>query len=293
MNTATEVVDQETFKKWFPGLQRSGTKLSGDDNKCRLKVVCFANAGNAEDLFTLEGLGERKITSPLLEFCKQNKCEMLSVQLPGRANRRSEPWDEPKIQTVCHELASVIANELVDTDWIIIGHSVGTWVSVNLVQVLKQRFQIREPLHAFLSNFPAPTIEKNVRPWRVGKFLSEDEFKDEARKWDVGEVVFTGIWKIYHPLMRADFSLFDQYENTLAEKAFDFEITAFSGNKDRMISKEMVEKWETMTTGKFNLEIINGANHLFPLEKEFKLEWLERIVHKLKSTAILNNSIIA
>ena len=82
--------DEVTFKKLFPGLQRSGTQI-GAPERPNLRVICFANAGNAEDLFTNEGLGERRIVSPLLTFCKNYKAELLSVQLPGRGSRRNEP----------------------------------------------------------------------------------------------------------------------------------------------------------------------------------------------------------
>ena len=82
--------DEVTFKKLFPGLQRSGTQIRAPERP-NLRVICFANAGNAEDLFTNEGLGERRIVSPLLTFCKNYKAELLSVQLPGRGSRRNEP----------------------------------------------------------------------------------------------------------------------------------------------------------------------------------------------------------
>lgn len=37
--------------------------------------------------------------------------------------------------------------------------------------------------------------------------------QDECRGWDVNEVVFTpALWPIYQALMRADFTLFDEYE---------------------------------------------------------------------------------
>jgi hypothetical protein len=70
--------DEVTFKKLFPGLQRSGTQIRAPERP-NLRVICFANAGNAEDLFTNEGLGERRIVSPLLTFCKNYKAELLSV----------------------------------------------------------------------------------------------------------------------------------------------------------------------------------------------------------------------
>ena len=41
--------------------------------------------------------------------------------------------------------------------------------------------------------------------------------QDECRGWDVNEIVFsTGMWPMYHGLMRADFRLFDEYEHTHA-----------------------------------------------------------------------------
>ena len=37
-------------------------------------------------------------------------------------------------------------------------------------------------------------------------------FKEECRAWDVNEVVFSAaMWSAFKPLMRADFTLFDQY----------------------------------------------------------------------------------
>ena len=117
-----------------------------------------------------------------------------------------------------------------------------------------REYGVKEPLHFFLSNFPAPTINDKDKPWRKNKHLSEQEFQEECRRWDVQEVVFTGIWKIYHPLMRADFCLFDSYENDLKEKTFASDVTAFHGTEDFMITKNMVEQWETMTTGAFALE---------------------------------------
>lgn len=36
--------------------------------------------------------------------------------------------------------------------------------------------------------------------------------QEECRAWDVNEVVFSpGLWGTYHALMRADFTLFDEY----------------------------------------------------------------------------------
>lgn len=57
---------EDDFKKWFPGLALSKTACTSP----RFRVVCFANAGNAEDMYTSEGTGVRRAPSPLLVgFC--------------------------------------------------------------------------------------------------------------------------------------------------------------------------------------------------------------------------------
>jgi hypothetical protein len=41
--------------------------------------------------------------------------------------------------------------------------------------------------------------------------------QEECRGWDVNEVVFSpALWGTYHALMRADFTLFDEYAFTHA-----------------------------------------------------------------------------
>jgi medium-chain acyl-[acyl-carrier-protein] hydrolase len=37
--------------------------------------------------------------------------------------------------------------------------------------------------------------------------------QDECRQWDINDVVFTpAMWRVYEPLLRADFKLFDEYK---------------------------------------------------------------------------------
>lgn len=50
------------FQKWFPGLPASKTATDAP----RWRVLCFPNAGNAEDMYTNEGTGVRRAPSPLL-----------------------------------------------------------------------------------------------------------------------------------------------------------------------------------------------------------------------------------
>jgi len=104
--------DEATFKRWFPGFERANARMSNsatDANetafqgpftkktvqKPKARVLCWPNAGNAEDVFTSERArvdgALRTIPSPLIRWCQTNRAELFAVQLPGRAARSSEP----------------------------------------------------------------------------------------------------------------------------------------------------------------------------------------------------------
>ena len=137
------------------------------------------------------------------------------------------------------------------------------------------------PEHVCFSSFPPPTIPTEERPWNANNALSEDQFKTECRRWDINEIVFTQVWDMYHPLLRADFTLFDEYNYNHGETAkYSFPMTMFSAKDDRMITEAMCNDWKEKTSKRFELVPIDG-HHLFPLDKEQKDVWLKRIVKDL------------
>lgn len=84
-------------------------------------------------------------------------------------------------------------------------------------------------------------------------------------------------------MLRADFTLFDQYEYTHQDRKskFTFPITVFSAKDDGMITSTMVKGWKEETTGMpFEFVEIDG-HHLFPLDKEPKAIWLTKIAKGL------------
>ena len=80
----------EVFERWFPGLERSGTRAKG--GRPRLRVLCFTPAGSSEDMYTNEGIGKRRQESPLLAWCRANNAEVMALQLPGRGRRDKEAF---------------------------------------------------------------------------------------------------------------------------------------------------------------------------------------------------------
>jgi hypothetical protein len=53
--------------------------------------VLGGSSGNAQDMFTSEGTGSRRVPSPLLQLCREQHWRLLAAQLPGRGLRAKEP----------------------------------------------------------------------------------------------------------------------------------------------------------------------------------------------------------
>lgn len=277
--------DDALFRRWFPGLRRSGTECVGSAPPT-LRVLCWPNAGNAEDLYTNERAAGRAAPSPLLEWCRANRAECLAVQLPGRGTRLREPFIA-SAEDAADALFPVIASRLVDAPYVVVGHSVGSWLAFEFVRRAR-RAGLPAPIRAFVSAFPSPDWPQDERPWRPNRDLAEEAFKSEAREWDVNEIVFTKLWGAYHAILRADFELFDRYAYRREREGeddapFEFPITAFRGVRDRKVSGEMVRAWSRWTR-EFECVDVDGG-HLFPLERDAKNEWLRVVVRRIERIA--------
>lgn len=155
----------QTLKTWFPGFERANgfgvegvlpPGLNTDTNsvhnrKPTARVLCWPNAGNAEDLFTNERsrVGGKLVSTPsaLLEWCRLNDTHVFAPQLPGRAARGKENG-VPSTRAAAKQLLDVIGrifffdnrgddsnadseSSSLDTavPWVVIGHSLGTWLA--------------------------------------------------------------------------------------------------------------------------------------------------------------------
>ena len=276
--------DEATFSKWFPGIRISGTGVDGGE--AAGYVLCFSNAGSAEDVFTQQR-NLAPATSPLLEWAKEKGWTVLAAQLPGRMARAREACLSSCAE-VARQVLPLVASRLARAPYVVVAHSVGTWNAFEFLSLAREE-GLPMPQRAFLGAFPPPSIPAEQRPWRRQADLGDDDFKDEARGWDVNEVVFSAaMWAQFGGLMRADFRLFDEYEYARAgAEPFDFPVTAFSATRDRKVTRAMVEGWQAFTSGEFGVIDIEG-HHLFPLGqgamKAAKLEWLHKIEAALRAS---------
>jgi len=262
------------FKTWFPASVNPRFKgINPPDPKMR--VICFPNAGNSEDVFT----NTARIPSALSDWCEANNAQLLSVQYPGRYARKKEPFITTP-QEMAAGLVAVLAPAL-DKPYVLLAHSVGTWVAFETLQLIRSK-GLALPQQVIVSGFPSPDLPIEERPWKVGNELSEEEFKDEARGWDVTEDVFRDdLWLEngwnFHAILRNDFTLFDSYEfDPVKAEPLNVPIQAYYATRDRKVTQAMVQGWSRFTTQGFKLEPVEG-NHLFLLNKEDKVAWLKRV----------------
>jgi surfactin synthase thioesterase subunit len=356
--------DETTFKRWFPGFERANARMSNsatDANdetafqgpftkktvqKPKARVLCWPNAGNAEDVFTSERArvdgALRTIPSPLIRWCQTNRAELFAVQLPGRAARSSEPAlrcardaaralmpivarrffsstaktkrreDDDDVDDVDDNDSDSASDSDSDSDdakeipWIVVGHSVGSWCAFEFVR-LAASLGFHAPALACLSGFPAPDIQIERRPWRVNESLDDAAFKEECRAWGMDEAAFgEKIWPVFEPLLRADFTLFDEYEydenshrrgvederEKEKQKVFPRLLT-LRGTRDERITREAVSAWRRFSfvdekEGKKNetektyrhVELVD-APHLLLTHPAFKSAWLNAVADAL------------
>jgi hypothetical protein len=131
-------------------------------------VLCFPNAGNAEDMYTSEGTGVRRAPSPLLvradgcvpchgapwrplaaamaclqaawalqhppvqEWCRANGAECLAVQPPGR-NLRGKEAPLTTCQALAGALVPVVASKLLEAPYVVRSSSQAQLQTVMLV----------------------------------------------------------------------------------------------------------------------------------------------------------------
>ena len=270
------------LQQWCPGLQRSGTRV---DDTPALRLVCLASSGNSEDMYTAECTGARRAPSPLLAWCRAHQVEILAVQYPGRGSRNKEPCLR-SARDMAMAILNALGSRLEGSPWGVLGHSVGCLVGYELVQLAKHRPSLSPPQVFIAAAFTAPGICVSRRPWTPNARLDDEAFAAEVRAWGASEALFEPtIWNLYLPLLRHDYTMFDTAPefSITTERTLMCPVVAQWATRDSRISESHVREWAEVTAEgvPFVAEAITGT-HMFPLDKENKAAWLEKVVGHLE-----------
>eukprot|EP00747_Dinoflagellata_sp_TGD_P212935 gnl/TRDRNA2_/TRDRNA2_85959_c0_seq1.p1 gnl/TRDRNA2_/TRDRNA2_85959_c0~~gnl/TRDRNA2_/TRDRNA2_85959_c0_seq1.p1 ORF type:complete len:410 (+),score=101.01 gnl/TRDRNA2_/TRDRNA2_85959_c0_seq1:32-1261(+) len=290
-------VDQELRKSYEKKAQRAAedkefntwcfkyTTLGFPLPEPKLRIFCFHNAGSAESQWTTPA------TTALHTWIKESKqVELIAPSYPGR-DKMLKAVKHESTGTLVAALLPVLWDKLADgVPFIFLAHSVGTWVAFEML-IEMRKCGLPMPKLCFFNSFAAPHMPVSMRPWRVNRRLSDENMQTELTNWDrthftgAGKVILDGPdWtKIWMPLMRADFRLFDEYKfkHNGAPK-FDFPIHSFIMEEEFFIKQNMIDYWQDWTTNNFTTDVMKGMGHLtcFYMAAK-KKEYFQKIKDKI------------
>lgn len=216
------------------------------NSRAKLRLFCFPYAGGGAYIYR----SWSDTLPPFVEVC--------SIQLPGRGGRMSEEPLSDLAQVV--EEAARGLQPYFDRPFAFFGHSMGALISYELARQLQSENKTG-PKHLFVSAHRAPHLPRTEPSFYN---LPDDELIDELRrlKGTPSEVLENPeLMHLMLPLMRADFSVCQNYDFQAAAQPLACPITVFGGLEDTVTS-EQLQDWRQHTTATFKLRLFPG-DHFF------------------------------
>lgn len=229
-----------------------------------VRIFCFHSAGTTCDIFR-DFLADR------------DDLEVCALQLPGRQERAREPL-ETNARVLAYDIVDMmVAEGLLDIPCCFVAHSVGCWVAYTVMSEIAER-QLPLPHQVFFSSFMAPNTSLDSFPWEPNAVLDDTGFQEEVAKWGTDPRVFQPrYWPSFRRLLRADFTLFDdfRFERDTFPVFRDVEANIYWASKDAMVSREDVRSWTSLFPN-CTFGVIH-ASHMFILNKRHMQEWQKSI----------------
>ena len=198
--------------------------------------------------------------------------EVCAAQLPGRANRISEPAFNRLAGLV--EAIGAVIEPLCDRPVALFGHSMGAVVAFEVARWLRRHGR-PAPVHLLVSGRRAPHLPQTRPP----NYLANDE--EFIAK--LGELNGTPpdlfrhpeILQLLLPTLRSDFQAIETYQYT-EEPPLNCPITVFGGRDDEESGGVMLDAWQRHTKVNCSKHLMDGG-HFFIHSDEPRLLSLLRL----------------
>lgn len=217
----------------------------GPEAKGRPRLVCFPHAGGAASAFST------------LARALAPHADVLSVQYPGRQDRRSEPFAAD-----IEALATQVAERLPQEPCAFFGHSMGAVVAYEVARRLAGT--PAAPVRLFVSGRAAPSVPNT-------RFVHLED--DEGLIRDVRDLRGLGssrledpdVLAMVLPPLRADYTAIETYEWTPGPP-LDVPMTVLLGDEDPLVDAAQAHAWDDHTTAGVTLRPYPGGH--FYLEEQ-------------------------
>ncbi|NEB02417.1 alpha/beta fold hydrolase [Streptomyces sp. SID13726] len=229
MNTTTAACSQQWIRRYHPKPDR------------RITLVALPHAGGSASYF-------HPLSAALGE-----EVEVLSVQYPGRQDRRHEP-----LVADVKQLAEQITRALLP--WAgpvaLFGHSMGATVAYEVARRLEQDGSPAAAL--IVSARRAPSVVRADAFHR----LTDDQLLSEVRALggsDAALALDEELIRLTLPVLRNDFEAVANYRCTHTEPLRS-PITALVGSSDPRVTVGEVDEWRRHTEDEFSLHVFEGGH---------------------------------
>jgi surfactin synthase thioesterase subunit len=208
-----------------------------------VRLVCFPHAGGSATAFR-----------PLADTLAPAGIEVLSVQYPGRQDRRHEPF----IPTV-EELIETLLPELkpwTDEPFALFGHSLGATLAYETARRLAASG--RPPLHVFLSGRRAPGVPRHDLP----ALLDDRSLIDRITRLqgtDPAVLQDEELLRMVLPALRNDYAMAGAYRHQPVP-VLRVPVTVLTGDSDPNVSVEHARRWSQVAGGPFALQVLPGGH---------------------------------